>query len=167
MDIATYRHQLYYRSSIQDNLSASHSGLLNPVLIEKEVVWMMLRRTLSLPGIKHRTASPHPHHFPCLFMLSKTNIKIPILRSVMHFGESLCVQVWDCNATEVDLSTRYSGRSVLTVGWRENGEEEAATLAPTVIADATTENIQKAKAFIHRLTSFGGNVAVCCAGIAL
>jgi len=72
-----------------------------------------------------------------------------------YFGEFLCVQVWDCNATEIDLSTSYSGRSVLTVGWRENGEEEAATLAPTVIADATTENIQKAKEFINRLTTIG------------
>jgi protein-tyrosine phosphatase len=46
-------------------------------------------------------------------------------------------------------------------------EEDAETLSPTVIADATTENIQKAKDFINGLTAGGGNVAVCCAGIAL
>jgi hypothetical protein len=45
------------------------------------------------------------------------------------------------------------------------GEEVAATLAPPVIADATTENIQKAKEFINGLTAEAGNVAVCFAGI--
>jgi hypothetical protein len=75
--------------------------------------------------------------------------------------------VWDSNATEIDLSTSYSYWSEYPEEWRENSEEEAATLAPTVIADATTENIQKAKEFINRLATIGGNVAVCCAGIAL
>jgi protein-tyrosine phosphatase len=73
--------------------------------------------------------------------------------------------VWDCNATDVDLSN--GELRILTVRWEDNGEEEAATLAPTVIADATTENIQQAKEFINGLTASGGNVAVCCAGIAL
>jgi hypothetical protein len=69
--------------------------------------------------------------------------------------------VWDCNATDIDVSN--SERMIRTVRWEGDGEEEAATLAPTVIADATTENIQKAKEFINGLTASGGNVAVCCA----
>ena len=56
---------------------------------------------------------------------------------------------------------------ILTSRWDDSGEEEVATLAPTLIADATTENIQNAKEFINSLTASGGNVAVCCAGIAL
>jgi hypothetical protein len=48
-----------------------------------------------------------------------------------------------------------------------DGVEEPPTLVPTVRADATTENIQKAKEFINRLTAEGGNVAVGCTGIAL
>jgi len=83
----------------------------------------------------------------------------------MNFGECLCVQVWDSNVTYSDLSN--SGRRILTLRWGDNGEEEAATLAPTVIADATMENIQKAKEFINGLTSIGGNMTVCCARIAL
>jgi hypothetical protein len=55
----------------------------------------------------------------------------------------------------------------LTVHWEDNNKEEVATLAPTVIADTTTENIQKAKEFINGLTASGGNVAICCGGIAL
>ena len=105
--------------------------------------------------------SPQPHHCPCSFRPSKTNINISILRSVTHFGECLCVQVWDCNATDIDLSTSNSGRMILTALWDDNGEEEAATLAPTVIADTTTENIEKAKEFINGLTASGGNVAIC------
>lgn len=85
----------------------------------------------------------------------------------MHFGECFCVQVWDYNTTDIDLSTSNSGRSVLTVHWEDNNKEEVATLAPTVIADTTTENIQKAKEFINGLTASGGNVAICCGGIAL
>ena len=83
----------------------------------------------------------------------------------MHLGECLCVQVWDCNATDIDLSNME--RRIFAIRWEDGGEEEAATLAPTVIADATTENIQKAKEFINGLTAGGGNVAVCCAGVAL
>jgi hypothetical protein len=83
----------------------------------------------------------------------------------MNFGECLCVQVWDCNATDIDVSD--GGLGAFRVHWEYNAEEEAATLAPTVIADATTENIQKAKKFINGLTANGGNGAVCCAGIAL
>jgi len=79
----------------------------------------------------------------------------------------LCVQVWECNATEMDLSTMYDGRSVFPLEREENSEEKVATLAPTVIADATTENIQKAKEFINRLTTIRGNVAVCCVVLAL
>jgi len=71
--------------------------------------------------------------------------------------------VWDCKATDIVLSD--SGRRILT-GWEDNGREETATMAPTVIADATTENIQKAKILINGLMADGGNVAVCCAGIA-
>jgi hypothetical protein len=73
--------------------------------------------------------------------------------------------VWDWNATDIDLSN--FGRRMFTLRRDDNGEEEAATLAPTVIADATTENIQKAKGFINGLTAWAGNVAVCCTGIAL
>jgi len=83
----------------------------------------------------------------------------------MHFSECLCVQVWDSNATDINLSN--SGQRAFTVGWDDIGEEEAVTLAPTVIAEATTENIQKAKEFINGLTTFDGNVAVCFGGIAL
>jgi hypothetical protein len=67
--------------------------------------------------------------------------------------------VWNYNATDIHRSNSeeyYDSRF-----WEDNGEEEAATLAPTVIADATTENIEKAKDFIHGLTASGGNVAVC------
>jgi protein-tyrosine phosphatase len=72
--------------------------------------------------------------------------------------------VWDYKVTDTVLSD--SERRILT-GWEDNGREEAATVAPTVIADATTENIQKAKELINGLMADGGNVAVCCAGIAL
>jgi hypothetical protein len=68
--------------------------------------------------------------------------------------------VWDCKATNIDLR-------MLTLHWDGDGEKEATMLAPTVVADATTENIQKAKEFINGLTESGGNMAVCCAGIAL
>ena len=60
-----------------------------------------------------------------------------------------------------------SRQRILREGWDDNGEEEATTLAPSVIADATPENIEKAKEFINGLTANDGNVAVCCGGIAL
>jgi hypothetical protein len=49
----------------------------------------------------------------------------------------------------------------------ENGKEKAMMLAQSVIADATMENIQKAKKFINGLAVDHGNVAVCCARITL
>ena len=61
-----------------------------------------------------------------------------------------------------DIRPRMSG-----IHWEDNSEEEAMTLAPTVIADATPENIEKAKEHINGLTANGGNVTVCCGGIAL
>jgi hypothetical protein len=79
----------------------------------------------------------------------------------MHFGLCLCVEVWDCNATDTHLS--YSGRWS-RIPWEDNGEEEPASLPPTFVADATSENRQKAKEFINGLTASGGNVAVYYAG---
>jgi len=67
----------------------------------------------------------------------------------------------------MDAVLSKSRRKILTAGWKYNGEDEATTLAPSVIADATMENIEKAKEFINGLTANGGNVAVCCVGIAL
>ena len=75
------------------------------------------------------------------------------------------MQVWDSNATDIEFSN--SERRTFRFDWDDNGEEEAVTLAPTVIADATTENIEKAKEFINGLSAFGGNVTVCCARIEL
>jgi hypothetical protein len=66
--------------------------------------------------------------------------------------------VWNCNETNITLSDDGHYYSPFL---EDNGEEEAATLAPTVIADATTQNIEKAKEFINGLTALGGNVAVC------
>lgn len=77
----------------------------------------------------------------------------------------MCAQVWDCNVMHPILSS--SRQRILTVRWDYNGEVETTMLASSVIADANPENIQKAKIFINGLTASGGNVAVCCAGIAL
>jgi hypothetical protein len=122
----------------------------------------VVEKIFALPDIKHRTAQLQTRHCSCSFSPSKTyTMDIPLLSSVMHFDECLCAQVWDCNATEIDLSN--GERRVRTLRWEENGEEETATLAPTVMADATTENIQKAKEFINGLTASGGKVAVSCA----
>jgi hypothetical protein len=65
--------------------------------------------------------------------------------------------VWDCKATDINVGNivDYDSGSL-----EDNGEQEAMMLAPTVIADATTKNIEKAKEFINGLTADGGNVAV-------
>lgn len=67
----------------------------------------------------------------------------------------------------MDTVLSNSRQRILTARWDYDDEEESTMLAPTVIADATTENIEKAKEFINGLTASGGNVAVCCGGIAL
>ena len=70
--------------------------------------------------------------------------------------------MWDCNSTAVDVSDRRDG--LVRMPWGDYGEEEqSATLAPTVIAGATSENTQKAKEFINGLSADGGKVATCCA----
>lgn len=70
----------------------------------------------------------------------------------------VCVQVWDCNATDTAVDT---GRGdTWTARWGDYGEaeEQPATLAPTVIAGATSENTQNAKEFINELSVQGGKV---------
>jgi hypothetical protein len=45
--------------------------------------------------------------------------------------------------------------------WGDYGEEEeqAETLVPTVIAAATSDNIERAKQFVNDLSAIGGKVA--------
>jgi hypothetical protein len=57
---------------------------------------------------------------------------------------------------------RDGGPGVLRIQSWYDGVEEPPTLAPTVIADANMENIQKAKEFIYKLNADGGNAAVGC-----
>jgi hypothetical protein len=45
--------------------------------------------------------------------------------------------------------------------WGDYGEEEAETLAPTVVATANSDNIQKAKEFVNELSATGGKTASC------
>jgi len=80
-----------------------------------------------------------------------TDLNQADLFSVVLFSST--VQVWDSNATDIEFSN--SERRTFRFDWDDNGEEEAVTLAPTVIADATTENIEKAKEFINGLSAFG------------
>lgn len=67
--------------------------------------------------------------------------------------------MWDYNATGLELRNRR--RRLGQTRWGDYGEEEeqAETLAPTVIATATSDNIEKAKEFVNDLSAIGGKMA--------
>jgi hypothetical protein len=68
--------------------------------------------------------------------------------------------VWDYNATELELRNRR--RRLGETRWGDYGDEEQAEmLAPTVIATATSDNIEKAKEFVNDLSAIGGKMASC------
>jgi hypothetical protein len=69
--------------------------------------------------------------------------------------------VWDYNATESELRNRR--RRLGETRWGDYGEEEEQleTLVPTVIATATSDNIEKAKEFVNDLPALGGKTASC------
>lgn len=69
--------------------------------------------------------------------------------------------MWDYNATELELNNRR--RRLGQIRWGDYGEEEeqAETLVPTVIATATSDNIEKAKEFVNDLSAIGGKMASC------
>ncbi|XP_023709353.1 inter-alpha-trypsin inhibitor heavy chain H4 isoform X1 [Cryptotermes secundus] len=76
------------------------------------------------------------------------------LFSIVPFSST--VQVWDYNATESEL--RNGRRRLGQIRWGDYGEEEeeqAETLVPTVIATATSDNIEKAKEFVNDLSAIG------------
>jgi hypothetical protein len=69
----------------------------------------------------------------------------------------LFFQVWDYNATELELRNRRNRLGATRWGDYGEEEEEAETLAPGVIATVTSDNIQKAKDFVNNLSANGGN----------
>jgi hypothetical protein len=64
--------------------------------------------------------------------------------------------VWDYNATEAELRDRR--RRLGQSSWSDygDGEQQAETLTPTVMAAATSGNIEKAKQFVEDLSAMGG-----------
>jgi hypothetical protein len=69
--------------------------------------------------------------------------------------------VWDYNATDLELRSRQLRLGQTRWGDYGEAEEEAETLVPTVIATATSENIEKAKEFVDDLSAVGGKMASC------
>jgi hypothetical protein len=68
----------------------------------------------------------------------------------------LPLQVWDYNATESELGNRLRRLGQGRWGDYGHGEQQAETLTPTVMAAATSANIERAKQFVENLEATAG-----------